>query len=212
MLTSKNSKSSPKSPYSKTRKSSESGAATVAPDLVAQEDAVAGTKKASLTQSFEDRFGGEEERDYVGAAQTICLNALSVRAKSRGELAAQLKRRGIPFEVACDVLDRLERSKLIDDLEFARAWSRSRLSSKKISKRVLAQELRKKEVAEDLIAQALDEISVEDEFEAALQLGERKARSLRNYAEEVRERRITSALARKGYNYSIISRVLREVS
>jgi regulatory protein len=145
------------------------------------------------------------------AAQTICLNALSVRAKSRGELRAHLTRRGIPLDVATDVLDRLERSKLINDLDFARAWSKSRLSSKKISKRVLAQELRKKEVADDLIAIALDEISSDDEFEAALQLGERKARSLQNYAEEVRERRITSALARKGYNYGIISRVLKEV-
>jgi regulatory protein len=152
-----------------------------------------------------------EPRDYVGAAQTICLNALAVRAKSRGELAAQLKRRGIPLDVATEVLDRLERSKLINDLDFARAWSRSRLSSKKISKRVLAQELRRKEVADDLIAIALDEISSEDEYEAALQLGERKARSLQNYTDDVRERRITSALARKGYNYGIISRVLKEV-
>ncbi|MFZ9542958.1 MAG: regulatory protein RecX [Candidatus Nanopelagicaceae bacterium] len=164
-----------------------SGATSVAPDLV------------------------NEPRDYVGAAQTICLNALAVRAKSRGELAAQLKRRGIPLDVATEVLDRLERSKLINDLDFARAWSKSRLSSKKISKRVLAQELRRKEVADDLIAIALDEISSDDEYEAALQLGERKARSLQNYAEDVRERRITSALARKGYNYGIISRVLKEV-
>jgi len=164
-----------------------SGATSVAPDLV------------------------NEPRDYVGAAQTICLNALAVRAKSRGELAAQLKRRGIPLDVATEVLDRLERSKLINDLDFARAWSKSRLSSKKISKRVLAQELRRKEVADDLIAIALDEISSDDEFEAALQLGERKARSLQNYADDVRERRITSALARKGYNYGIISRVLKEV-
>ena len=164
-----------------------SGATSVAPDLV------------------------NEPRDYVGAAQTICLNALAVRAKSRGELAAQLKRRGIPLDVANEVLDRLERSKLINDLDFARAWSKSRLSSKKISKRVLAQELRRKEVADDLIAIALDEISSDDEFEAALQLGERKARSLQNYADDVRERRITSALARKGYNYGIISRVLKEV-
>ena len=106
-----------------------SGATSVAPDLVNEQT---------------------EERDYVGAAQTICLNALAVRAKSRGELAAQLKRRGIPMDVATEVLDRLERSKLINDLDFARAWSKSRLSSKKISKRVLAQELRKKEVADDL--------------------------------------------------------------
>ena len=183
----------------------ESGATSVAPDLV----------KAGFSQSFIDRFAGTEEeteRDYAGAAMTIATNALAMRAKSRGELAAQLKRRGIPLDVANDVLDRLERSKLIDDLEFARVWSRTRLSSKKISKRVLAQELRKKEVAEDLIAIALDEISTDDEYEAALQLGERKARSLANYAEDVRERRITSALARKGYNYSIISRVLREIA
>jgi len=90
-----------------------SGATSVAPDLV------------------------NEPRDYVGAAQTICLNALAVRAKSRGELAAQLKRRGIPLDVATEVLDRLERSKLINDLDFARAWSKSRLSSKKISKLLL---------------------------------------------------------------------------
>ena len=184
-----------------------SGATSVAPDLV----------KVGFSQSFIDRFAGPDEdnvseRDYVGDAQTIALNALAVRAKSRGELAAQLKRRGIPVDVANDVLDRLERSKLINDLDFARSWSRSRLSSKKISKRVLAQELRKKEVAEDLIAIALDEISTDDEYEAALQLGERKARSLANYALDVRERRITSALARKGYNYSIISRVLKEIA
>ena len=149
--------------------------------------------------------------DFEGSAQTIALNALSVRAKSRGELAAHLKRRGIPDDVAQLVLDRLQRSGLINDLDFARAWSTSRMSSKKISKRVLAQELRKKEVAADVIAIALDEISSDDEFEAALQLGQRKARSLQNYAEDVRERRITSALARKGYNYGIISRVLKEV-
>ena len=174
----------------KTRKK-ESGATTVAPDFFAGGDAA--------------------ERDYVGAAQTICLNALAGRAKSRGELAAHLKRRGIPIDVANEVLDRLERSGLINDLDFARAWSTSRMSSKKISKRVLAMELRKKGVADDLIALALEEFSSDDEFEAALQLGSRKARSLVNYEAEVRERRITSALARKGYNYSIISRVLREV-
>ena len=192
---------------SKKNVNAESGATSVAPDLV----------KAGFSQSFIDRFAGPDEddiseRDYVGDAQTIALNALAVRAKSRGELAAHLKRRGIPVDVANDVLDRLERSKLINDLDFARAWSRSRLSSKKISKRVLAQELRKKEVADDLIAIALDEISVDEEYEAALQLGQRKARSLQNYAEDVRERRITSALARKGYNYSIISRVLKEIA
>ena len=194
-------------------KLAESGATSVAPDLVkVVKDDRDGQKVAKLSESFESRFGADDERDYVGAAQTICLNALAVRAKSRGELAAQLKRRGIPLDVADDVLDRLQRSGLINDLDFARAWSTSRMNSKKISKRVLAQELRKKDVSDDLIAIALEEISGEDEYAAALQLGQRKARSLANYEAEVRERRIASALARKGYNYGIISRVLREIA
>ena len=171
-----------------TRNTAESGATTVAPDLATA------------------------DQDFESAAQTIALNALAVRAKSRGEIAAHLKRRGIPDDAANVVLDRLERSGLINDLDFARAWSTSRLSSKKISKRVLAQELRKKCVADDLIAQALDEISGDDEYEAALHLGQRKARALMNYSQEVRERRIVSALARKGYNFGIINRVLREVN
>ena len=40
------------------------------------------------------------ERDYVGVAQTICLNAFAVRAKSRGEMAAQLRRRGVAIGAA----------------------------------------------------------------------------------------------------------------
>jgi SOS response regulatory protein OraA/RecX len=56
---------------------------------------------------------------------------------------------------------------------------------------VLARELRMKEVSEENILIALEEISSDDEYEAALQLGERKARSLQNYAEDVRTRRIT---------------------
>jgi regulatory protein len=180
-----------------------SGAASVAPEPFGASN--------ELSDSFLERFSGEDDKDYAGAAMTIAQNALSVRAKSRGELAAHLKRRGIPLDVAEDCLDRLQRSGLINDLDFARAWSSSRMSSKKISKRVLAQELRKKEVAEDLIQIALDEISSEDEYAAALDLGTRKARSLANYAEDVRVRRISSALARKGYNYGIISRVLKEV-
>jgi len=166
--------------------SAESGATSVAPDLVkVVKDDRDGQKVAKLSESFETRFGADDERDYVSAAQV---------------------------DVATDVLDRLQRSGLINDLDFARAWSTSRMNSKKISKRVLAQELRKKEVSDDLIAIALEEISGEDEYAAALQLGQRKARSLANYETEVRERRITSALARKGYNYGIISRVLREIA
>ena len=152
-----------------------------------------------------------DQAGMTDLAQSLALNALAVRAKSRGEISAHLKRRGVTETVITEVCNRLERSGLLNDLEFARAWSSSRLSSKKISKRVLAQELRKKEVSEELILVALDEIDDDSEYAAAYELASRKFRSLRNYTEDVQNRRISSALARKGYNFGIISRVLNQL-
>ena len=153
----------------------------------------------------------EAGSDQLSAAQTIALNALAPRAKSRGELASHLKRRGIEEDVAVEVLDRLEKSGLVNDLEFARAWASSRMRAKNLSKRVIANELREKGVTADLIAIALDEIDSVLEYRAALELGMRKARSLARFDEDVRERRLVSALQRKGFNFSVISAVLKEI-
>lgn len=153
----------------------------------------------------------EAGSDQLSAAQTIALNALAPRAKSRGELASHLKRRGIEEDVAVEVLDRLEKSGLVNDLEFARAWASSRMQVKNLSKRVIANELREKGVSVELIAIALDEIDSDLEYRAALELGMRKARSLARFDEDVRERRLVSALQRKGFNFSVISAVLKEI-
>ena len=153
----------------------------------------------------------EAGSDQLSAAQTIALNALAPRAKSRGELASHLKRRGIEDLAAEVVLDRLEKSGLVNDLEFARAWADSRMRAKNLSKRVIAGELREKGVSAELIAIALDEIDNDLEYRAALELGMRKARSLKRFDDETRQRRLISALQRKGFNFSVISAVLKEI-
>ncbi|MEY4444745.1 MAG: hypothetical protein RL301_824 [Actinomycetota bacterium] len=153
----------------------------------------------------------EAGSDQLSAAQTIALNALAPRAKSRGELASHLKRRGVEDLAAEVVLDKLEKSGLVNDLEFARAWADSRMRAKNLSKRVIAGELREKGVSAELIAIALDEIDSDLEYRAALELGMRKARSLKRFDDETRQRRLISALQRKGFNFSVISAVLKEI-
>jgi regulatory protein len=153
----------------------------------------------------------EAGSDQLSAAQTIALNALAPRAKSRGELASHLKRRGVEDLAAEVVLNKLEKSGLVNDLEFARAWVDSRMRAKNLSKRVIAGELREKGVSAELIAIALDEIDSDLEYRAALELGMRKARSLKRFDDETRQRRLISALQRKGFNFSVISAVLKEI-
>lgn len=133
------------------------------------------------------------------------------RAKSKGELLAHLKTRGIEDDVAAAVIFRLTEAGLINDGEFAIAWATSRHDHKKISKRIIATELRQKGVTQEQIDEALDQIDDESEYRAAFDLGFKKYNTMSRLAPEVQIRRIQSLLQRKGFSFSIIGRVLREL-
>ena len=134
------------------------------------------------------------------------------RAKSKGELLAHLKTRGVEDDVAQAIIFRLQEAGLVNDLDFARAWAQSRHTHKKISKRVISTELRQKGVVQEFIDCALEEIDEDAEFSTALALAEKKFQSLSRYESEVQIRRIQSLLARKGYGFPTISRVLQELN
>ena len=90
---------------------------------------------------------------------SIALYALAPRAKSRDELFKQLLKRGVDADNANAVLDSLELQGLLNDLEFAKLWSESRQRAKKLSKRVIAGELRTKGVSQDIINEVIEELA-----------------------------------------------------
>ena len=72
------------------------------------------------------------------------------RAKSKGELLAHLKKRGVEDDVAQATIYKLTESGLINDQDFAQQWTDSRTRSKKLSKRIIAGELRQRGVDQEL--------------------------------------------------------------
>lgn len=153
----------------------------------------------------------DHEADPYSIANTIALNALVARAKSKGELLAHLKKRGVEDDVAQATIFRLQENGLINDSEFAKAWTQSRHTSKKLSKRIIAGELRTRGVDQSSIDEALDEIDDESEYRTAFSLGMKKYSTMSRLAPEVQIRRIQSLLQRKGFSFSTISRVIREL-
>lgn len=149
------------------------------------------------------------EPDPYSVATKIAVDALSRRARSRGELAEILRKKLVPDEVIERLLDRLVAQKLIDDRAFAREWSQLRQRSKGLSRRVLAQELRRKSIAQQLIDDVLEEISREDEVAAARNLVAKKLRTLSRCDSQTQFRRVHSLLARKGYSATIIKEAIR---
>ena len=150
--------------------------------------------------------------DPYSEAMSIALYALAPRAKSRDELFKQLLKRGVDREIANAVLDSLELQGLLNDLEFAKLWSESRQRSKKLSKRVIAGELRGKGMSQDVINEVIESIDDETEYQQAFLLAQRKYNSIHHLDPEVVYRRISGLLARKGYGHGICAKIMRELS
>ncbi|MEI9907488.1 MAG: regulatory protein RecX [Actinomycetota bacterium] len=145
-------------------------------------------------------------------AQSIALIALAPRAKSRGELFAHLKKRGIAEDIANAVLYRLQEQGLVDDEAFARAWSESRQRSKKLSRRTIAGELREKGVNSEIVEIVCSEIDQDTEYAIALELAMRKLRPIAHLESDLIRRRVHGALARRGFSSSVIGEVMRELA
>jgi len=150
------------------------------------------------------------EADPESVARKILLDQLTGRARSRKELSDKLASRNVPTEVATALLDRFEDVGLVDDGAFARTWVSQRQQGKGLSRRVLAQELRRKGVDDEVAKEALEEIDPADESAAAHELVRKKMRSMRGVEDQVATRRLVGMLARKGYPPGMSFSVVRE--
>lgn len=122
-----------------------------------------------------------------------------------------LAKRHTDPDVARQVLDRLGEVGLVDDRSFAAAWVSARQGRKHLSRRALREELVRKGIAREVIDEALNEVDADDEFRAAYELAERKARSMTGLEPQVRWRRLAGALARRGFSAAIAARVLADL-
>jgi regulatory protein len=141
----------------------------------------------------------------------LCLRLLTVRARTRAELAGHLTKRGFPDDAADAVLNRLEAVGLIDDEDFAEQWVRSRQANAGKGKRALAAELRTKGVGAELIAGVLDGIDAGAERSRAEQLVERRLRREVLDGDDAKVmRRLVGMLARRGYSQSMAVSVVTD--
>jgi regulatory protein len=167
------------------------------------------TRRAENAPPPEDEVTRGPEADPESVARKILLDQLTGQARTRQELADRLAKRHVPDEIATRLLDRFEEVGLVDDQAFARQWASSRQASKGLARRALAQELRRKGVADEIVRGALDELDPADEEAAARALVRRKLRTMSRLDETAKARRLVGMLARKGYPPGVAMSVVR---
>jgi regulatory protein len=150
------------------------------------------------------------EKDPAEQAREICLRLLETGPRTAADLAAALRKKGVPDDVADEVLTRFAEVGLVDDALFARLWVDSRHRSKGLARTALRQELRRKGVSDDDAREALEALDPDEEVGTARSLVRRKLASTHGLAPEARVRRLAGMLARKGYAPGLAYRVVKE--
>lgn len=144
-------------------------------------------------------------------ARTVVVNQLAARDRSSAELRRAISRRGIPQDVADEVLDRFGELGLVDDAAFAASLTSSRVAHSLRGRYRIRQELAEKGVSGEQVSEALAELDPEAERDAARKFAQKRARALAGVERRVAYRRLGGALARRGFPADIVEQVLAEV-
>lgn len=140
------------------------------------------------------------------------LKFITFRERSEAEVRYNLKKRNLLDEVTTEVLERLRSSGLVDDERFAQTWVENRIEFRPRSRRLLALELRKKGIEEEIIQQAIEQT---DDDKSAYQAALKRSHRLKNLEWPVFRQKMYGFLTRLGFNHEttapIVARVWTEI-
>jgi len=151
-------------------------------------------------------------QEWDEKARGWLLGRLTRGPRTKLQLARMLSEKGVPDEIAQPLLDRFEDVGLIDDAAFARAFARDRRQSRGLSKSALRRELTQAGVDLELVTDALEEYSSEDDLELAIRLVEKRWQGLARLESDARYRRLSGYLGRRGFSGSTIGAAIRAVA
>jgi regulatory protein len=164
----------------------------------------------SLGQQLNDEEVTALLRDETAErAYSAALNFLSYRPRSRRETENYFRKKKIDPEMVAAVLERLERVGLVDDRAFAAFWIENRQTFKPRGSWALRAEMRQKGLATDIIDDALEGLS--DEEETAYEAAARKAHTLTLDHEPEFFRKLVAFLQRRGFPYDVSATVARRI-
>jgi len=136
------------------------------------------------------------------------LNFLSYRVRTESEIRRNLNKHDTPESVIEDVLERLRRIKLVNDLEFANTWVENRSEFRPRGRRALRSELRQKGVDQEIIEESLQDLNEE---ELAYQAAKKNVRKYLRFEWPEFRKKLLGFLARRGFNYAVAAPVVERV-
>lgn len=144
----------------------------------------------------------------------FALRFLSFRPRSHKEIRGRLMqfsiKKGIPAKMVEDVIGNLITQGLINDEEFVKWWIEQRRLFRQKGMKAIKMELLQKGVSRETIERITSTATnnKNDEYNLALQVTKKKLPLYRHLSKEKIKIRISSLLARRGFDWNIIYKVI----
>src|SRR5665213_363445 len=132
------------------------------------------------------------------------LNYISLRVRSEGEVKTYLKRKDASLDEQKEIINRLKKLDLVNDERFAEAFIHDKLLQAPASKRKISYELKKKQIAEDIIERSIsnDQMSDEESLNKLIVMKRRQTK----YQDDLK---LMQYLVRNGFNYGDVKKALK---
>lgn len=162
-----------------------------------------------MKRNNQGQTGVEEKRSRKTRSVRDCALSLLERSdKTAQEMRQKLKEREYQQEEIEETLDFLEEYHYVDDQEYVRKYIRS-YGARKSARRIRA-ELEKRGVDAELIEAGMAEIPVDEEEQIAAWI-RKKGYETDQQLEPEEYRKLTAALARRGYSFEMIRKVTAQM-
>ncbi|MDZ7262353.1 MAG: RecX family transcriptional regulator [candidate division KSB1 bacterium] len=147
------------------------------------------------------------------AAKDRALHFLTHRARSEKEVRDKLNEVGYDPPIVDWAIAELKRLKLLDDVQFAVSFARSKMVTRPAGEHLLRRELKLKGIPDELIEKAIVEAYLEkSQREVAQELAEKRSQQYKNLDPQKARKRIADFLLRRGFDWEVVSEVIESRS
>ena len=153
-----------------------------------------------------------KSKDPRVVARSYAFRLLSYRSRSRREMLEKFRSKEFEPEDIDAVMEFLEKSNLINDVELALELLSYSAGSRPLGKNGIRMFMLKRGLDRSLVDDTLSDHTSEMEEKTAMEFAERKSRVLSNYPPKVARRRLWAMLQRRGFRNDVIRKAVDSVA
>jgi regulatory protein len=149
------------------------------------------------------------EKDQASKAFEKAIRFLGYRIRTEKEVRDKLSQKEFDQKVIDKILKKLKKMNYINDQKFIEDWVKDRISIKPTGKKLLKFELRQKGIDEIKTQKQLDKlVNEKSELSMAQKALSKAEKQYKNLVKKEAKQKIISYLARRGFDWTLIKKLL----